>query len=99
MQIKRKSSKIENPRYFFMAVILVYVQRLWRLISQPLTNQKRSPGKKIPIKATTPIINCARRAFLRFSGVSGDGGLPQSSSLHLSDSFSSFTKANHSRTL
>ncbi len=58
------------------------------------TNQKSTPGKQMPTKASRPISICARKAFLRFSAESGEGGFPQSSSSSFQFPLSSFTLYN-----
>ena len=53
------------------------------IYSYRLTSQMTIAGKDMKINATMPRIICALKILFLFSGVSGAGGIPHSSSLGL----------------
>ena len=57
MHINSSSSMSENPEDAFMGARLSNYVEVLRQINYPFINQKRTPGKKIPINAHMPIIN------------------------------------------
>ena len=80
------SSNLLNPRVVLFVGCSIsggqngLVLSLSEISRQVRRSQNNRPGKRIPREATAPITSWARKAFLRFSGVHGEGGLPQSSS-------------------